>query len=327
MARMAATIRDARDPFSSGDPNKSTNRDWRLGLGIDVSVKVNVFGVKVKFGADWEMGAESEGASELRHIRDSFLWSAADSSVIGSKIKVFGKWWPFPAEAPFGAGAFQAPKEVKKMLLPENVLLPYGKRKLPPYGGAISPAHVLAWPGVTKEMEENLVADNPYKGLQSYRDMAHLDKREAGDSTLPFQSPYFLVGVTRKLDDIDKSGPQFQGHFDLTDYGESTGVDRLGAIAKAELYFARPAALSYFARKDKKKEKPNVFSPFWQARLVETSDRDRFVALALQQKVLWLTKKEKSLIGGDVIDEIVHALGSILETAGDVIDRLLRLFL
>jgi hypothetical protein len=80
-------------------------------------------------------------------------------------------------------------------------------------------------------------------------------------------------------------------------------------------------------RKDKYTEKSNVFSPFWQARLVDTSDTDRFIALAMQQKVLWLTKKEKKLIGGDDLDQVLSVIDEILETVADVFNRITRLFL
>ena len=121
--------------------------------------------------------------------------------------------------------------------------------------------------------------------------------------------------------------PGFTGHLDLTQLDSETNVDRLGAIAKSELYFSRPTDLPYFARRDQETEKPNVFSPFWQGRLVDTSDRDRFLALAVQQKVLWLTEKEKKMAGGNVLDEVVHVVDDILETAGGVVDGILRLFL
>ena len=96
------------------------------------------------------------------------------------------------------------------------------------------------------------------------------------------------VGVIRKMDDITKTSskyesneaPHFAGKLNLYADDENTIVDRLGAIAKSEVYFDRPTDLSYFLRNDQKKEKPNVFSPFWQARLVKTSDTDRLIAMA-----------------------------------------------
>jgi len=334
MGRFAATVRKARDPFSSGGKPEERNRDWNLELEIKGGFDIKV--VKTKF--DYVLGAESTGASELRYKDDSFIWSAADSSVAGSKIHmkvealgitIVNTTIPFPAEMPFNAGAFQAPEEATTMLLPTNLppsgppAAAYGGRALEAYGGAVGLPHIAAYPGVVKEMEENSV--ETYKGLRPYRDMA--DMADAtGPPTMPFQAPFFLIGVTKPLRDLTEKGPRFSGHLDLTQFDHEANVDRLGAIAKSELYFSRPTDLAYFARHDRKSEKPNVFSPFWQARLVDTSDRDRFLALAMQQQVLWLTETEKKMVGGSVLDDVLHAVDEILDAAGGVVDRLLRLF-
>ena len=334
MGRFAATVREARDPFSSGGKPEERNRNWNLELEIKGGFDIKV--VKTKF--DYVLGAESTGASELRYKDDSFIWSAADSSVAGSKIHmkvealgitIVNTTIPFPAEMPFNAGAFQAPEEATTMLLPTNLppsgppAAAYGGRALEAYGGAVGLPHIAAYPGVVKEMEENSV--ETYKGLRPYRDMADMADT-AGPPTMPFQAPFFLIGVTKPLRDLTEKGPRFSGHLDLTRFNDETNVDRLGAIAKSELYFSRPTDLAYFARHDRKSETPNVFSPFWQARLVDTSDRDRFLALAMQQQVLWLTETEKKMVGGSVLDDVLHAVDEILDAAGGVVDRLLRLF-
>jgi hypothetical protein len=329
MGRFAATVREARDPFSSGGAPEGKNRDWKLEL--DLRLYKRVFGIKV--GTEVAFGAESLGASELRQKGNSFVWSAADSNVAGLKFRVFGHWYPIPppGEAPFNAGGFQAPGNLSSPLLPDDILpsspaaLTYGNRKLAAYGGAGSTTHLLAWPGVMKDMEEDAVES--YKGLQPYRDMTQLDEKRSGDPAIPFQAPFFLIGVTRTLHDFIAKGPQFTGRLNITGLKHRGDIDRLGAIARSELYFSRPTDLSYFARLDKMQEKPNVFSPFWQARLVDTTDRDRFLALAMQQKVLWLTEKEKKLLGGSVLDDVTHAVDDVLDTAGGIIDRILRLFL
>ncbi len=322
MGRLAALVRESRDPFSSGVGN--TSRNWSFGLEAKKYIKF--LGVKV--GGGVALDAESCGASELRYINrevdNGFDWSAADSSVIALKFNVFGKWEG--VGAPFGGAGFQAPQAEEVALLPENVLpsFPaalYGERKNEPYGGAGSSAHLTAWLDVIKEMEEDQV--ETYGGLQPYRDMAGLAPKER----YPFQTPFFLVGVTRALDDVTGVGPQFDRHLDLTHYDNQSHVDRLGAIARSELYFLRPTKLSYFARQDKKSETPNVFNPFWQARLVDTSNADRMLALAMQQKVLWLTENEKSLVGGTILDEIVDAVVDLLQSVSDVVNRLLGLFL
>lgn len=324
---MAATVREGRDPFSSGNKDQSTNRDWAIELDMGASVTIPI--IDVKIGGEFILGAESLGASELIYT-DGFAWSGTDTTVIGTRLKVFGKWFSLPG-APFGSGAFQAPESLEATLLPENLLFsPYtkfGSRSPEAYGGAGNTEHYLAWPDTLKDMEENIVPDNPYMGLQPYRDMASMKAPKPGGGMIPFEAPYFMVGVTRPFKDLDSSGPQFDGNLDLTRYDSDTNVDRLGAIARAELYFMRPENPSYFARKDGYTEKPNVFSPFWQARLVDSSNLQRFTALALQQKVLWLTEDEKKLIGGGVLDDVLKIVDELLEGLADVVDRVLRLFL
>ncbi len=331
MGRFAATVREARDPFTSGAESDPKNRDWTLGVEFRIHKKIDLIVKTIHLNFDLKFGAESLGASELRNKSDTFIWSATDTAVAGTKLKVFGKWYPLgPPGAPFGTGAFQAPERETDLLIATDMLptFPealYGKRSPEVYGGAGSAPHELAWVDVGKSIEEDQV--ETYNGLKPYRDMAQMDEKKPGKFSMPFEAPFFLVGVTKSLKDITGKGPRFSGHFDLTSYDGDTNVDRIGAIAKSELYFARPSDLSYFVRKDKQKEKANVFSPFWQARLVDTSDTDRFIALAMQQKVLWMTKREKRLIGGDNLDQVLSVVDDILETVADVFNRITRIFL
>ncbi len=331
MGRFAATVREARDPFTSGAESDPKNRDWTLGVELRIHKKIDLLIKTIHLNFDLKFGAESMGASELRNKSDTFIWSATDTAVAGTKLKVFGKWYPLgPPGAPLGTGAFQAPEREKDLLIATDMLptFPealYGKRTPEVYGGAGSAPHELAWIDVGKSIEEDQVES--YNGLKPYRDMAEMDEKQPGKFAMPFEAPFFLVGVTKSLKDLTSKGPRFSGHFDLTRYDADTNVDRLGAIAKSELYFARPSDLNYFVRKDKQREKANVFSPFWQARLVDTSDTDRFIALAMQQKVLWMTKREKRLIGGDNLDQVLNVIDDILETVADVFNRITRLFL
>jgi hypothetical protein len=331
MGRFAGTVREARDAFSSGGDPEEKTRDWNLELELKIQRTIPLLVTKLHINFDFIFGAESLGASELRNKNDTFIWSAADTSVVGAKLKVLGKWWPVgPPGAPFGTGVFQAPEQETDLLLATDMRpsFPdawYGKRADEVYGGAGSAPHALAWIDVGKGIEEDQI--ETYNGLKPYRDMAQMDEKKPGKFSMPFEAPFFLVGVTRSFKDTTTKGPQFAGHFDLTRYDSDTNVDRIGAIAKSELYFARPTDLNYFVRKDKHKEKPNLFSPFWQARLVDTNDTDRFLALAMQQKVLWMTKGEKELVGGDSLDKVLKAVDGILEVVADVFNRVTKLFL
>lgn len=48
--------------------------------------------------------------------------------------------------------------------------------------------------------------------------------------------------------------------------------NKLAAVSSAQVYFDRPVNLQMFRRKDGKRETGNLFSPYWQARLVGTDD-------------------------------------------------------
>jgi Putative Flp pilus-assembly TadE/G-like len=313
MQRMAATIRDARDPFSSGGPPvwdkdiygmnyKFSNRDWKFGLGFDVNLHVGPF----HFGhLAFFTGMDSKGGSELRYKGDNYGWSGLDTSVIEAQLTIMG--FPIGLAIPTGGGGYQAASSSGSSEEEEgglgNVLtvldMPptlgyYGQPKI--YGEAGYPYDRWpSWEGAATELEENVIEGNPYSGLKPYRDMAEMDQKKSKYS-MPFVSPFFLVGVVRTYKDINKTGPKFSDNLNLLT--ENPDIDRIGAIAKSELYFDRPTDLKYFLRHDQKTEKPNVFSPFWQARLSKTSDLDRFLAMAIQHKKIWLANHDAEKVPG-----------------------------
>jgi len=317
MQRLAATVRANRDGFSSGDPHDKTNRNWNFDLVRDFRI------VKFSYGAD------SVGASELRATDKSYAWTAADGLVFEAKLKVSVKipltkksihesWgWNLP----FGTGGFQAIEtDAEKLqlldILPSTPKSIYGPRDQEVYGGAGNSGHLTAWPGIMAEMSGNTVAKYD-GGLHSYR-----DSDEGYKPLFSFSAPYFLVGVTKPLKDLKKQGPKFSDHYDLYEYTAS-GSDQsntIGAIAKSELYFARPTV--------EQVEKPNVFRPYWQARLVETSNSERFLALAIQQETVWLTADEADLIGGEskILSDIMNVLAKVQQAIGKISKAISWLF-
>lgn len=325
MQRMAATIREARDPFSSGGPPvwdknifnlpfKFGNRDWKFGFGFDKDLSLG----PIHLGElGFFMGLDSNGGSELRYKNNNYVWSAVDTSLLET-VFTFGSH-KIGVGAPIGGGGYQATGKsggsedgeglgnMLTVLDMPPTLGYYGDPKT--YGSAGYPFdRWTAWEGAATEMEENVMES--YGGLRPYRDMADAVAEKKRLEAFPWTAPFFLVGVIRKFDDINKTGPQFSGNLDLLE--ENPDIDRVGAIAKAELYFNRPLDLNYFLRRDKKQENPNVFSPFWQARLAKTSDWERFLAIAVQHKKIWATKGEKkSVIDG--LDTLGKDLKKILD--------------
>ena len=53
----------------------------------------------------------------------------------------------------------------------------------------------------------------------------------------------------------------------------------MSSISKAEAYFKRPNDHSFMKRNDSRYEYANLYSPYWQARLVDTTTSDRTLAI------------------------------------------------
>lgn len=88
------------------------------------------------------------------------------------------------------------------------------------------------------------------------------DQVETADRLLAPQGLALFSGPSESL------APEFSG-------------DALHALGTAEIYFQRPVA-----RSDRRQEFPNLFNPYWQARLAATPDADRVLTAALRGLVI-----------------------------------------
>jgi hypothetical protein len=193
----------------------------------------------------------------------------------------------FPTSIPFSGGAYQIGQTGAQWTVANNLLLDPGTL----YGGA--PTNFIAWktgippdvPGIAAlvppgHMYQPQNTATTYKGLPMHNDVV------LRDNPWGFEAPYILIGLVkdyersdgRGIDDRDPVRPR--GAFEVK-YGSST--DGIAALAKAEVYFARPNDLPYFRRLDGYQEYGNAFNPYWQARLVSVNYADEIVALWLQQ--------------------------------------------
>ncbi|HKJ77532.1 MAG TPA: hypothetical protein VKA64_10055, partial [Gammaproteobacteria bacterium] len=107
-----------------------------------------------------------------------------------------------------------------------------------------------------------------------------------------FQAPYLLLGVVKEVEDVNRGLVESKGTFALED---KAADEEVGVLAKSEVYFARPDDLSYLKRRDGRTELGNTFNPYWQARLVPTTDGERMTAMALQQKTPWKDEAFRAL--------------------------------
>lgn len=305
MKRLAAVTRLARDDFSSGVGNK--NRNWMLDLGFDIDIKILELGFHV--------GVYSKGGTELVKKKDSFIWAAGDTGAFIAKAKLGLGFKPLrigiklkSPDIPIGVGGYQVGD--KKHTLAKSDLSKTKSASNPAsYGGA--PEHKLTWPFAENSMAKNKVAQAPYNGLKKYRDV-DTDRKKGMLDKMPFSFPFFLIAVEKDYEHFKKEGPQFSDEFNLVQKSENFGK-KIAAAAKAEVYFSRPQDLSYFKRKDGNKEKDNLFSPFWQARLVPTNDIDRVFILAMQQNTIWLSGADLKKIPTGIMDTIVRKLENFLK--------------
>ncbi|BDD88931.1 TadE/TadG family type IV pilus assembly protein [Desulfofustis limnaeus] len=306
MGRLAATLRVGRDQFTSGDttPVHGIRKD----RGWDLKGHFSVNALLAK--ASLSFGFESKGGSEVRYKDTAYVWSAVDTAdwveEITIQVKVPKKHTyhiKLPG-LPMGGGAYQANGGTQRLSVADmpTSLKRYGQPSA--YGGAAE--HTVSWLESGAKILENEVPNKPYANLRGYRDVV---PGKEDSEPLAFVSPFFLVGVVRPMDDIEKQGPTVAGPFDLERAAELDGT--LAAVAKAEIYHCRPDDLRYFQRADGKTERDNLFSPFWQARLAKTSDLDRFLGLALQQKIIWLRQQDTATVPG--LDKVLKKLHELLE--------------
>ncbi|KGM56732.1 hypothetical protein N799_02255 [Lysobacter arseniciresistens ZS79] len=100
-----------------------------------------------------------------------------------------------------------------------------------------------------------------YNGLRDYHDLKKDKKGTYGNG------PVFTVEATVDMREARTSNTVglASGRMALR---ERTA--RISALASAEVYFERPVTLDMFRRHDGLREWGSLFSPYWQARLVET---------------------------------------------------------
>ena len=290
-----------------GDTATGTEFNWSAADAT--SLLAEVF-FRIAAGLDAFGGTVASGDFSLG-FADGEASGALILSALGIDVEIFDLTLPFPTSAPFSSGAAQAGKT--KL----NHADLYGVDK-ESYGG--TPKHSQAWgmdptgtaappfvgwrgpvwshyayqvPTVIATMPTTERRVNTsYKGLPMYSDSV------IKENPWGFEAPYFLAGVVK--DDVDiysDNAPlktvgscqdtvdtkmRIEDIFHLNDSCIADG--EIAAIAKSEVYFSRPADLAYFTRADGKEEYGNAFNPYWQARLVETTNADRTFSVGLQQK-------------------------------------------
>jgi len=279
----------------AGDTATGTQFNWSA---ADTTELALTFAFEIEAGFEPIIGPTISGGIAIG-LADGEARGALTLPVVG---EVFDITMPFPTGAPFSSGSAQ----IGKTKLNAGDLIDVSTDS---YGN--SPSNRAAWtigvpfipgpgpvfvapnvPVVSLTMPTTQRRINKtYKGLPMYNDNI------LKDNPWGIEAPYFLAGVV--IDDVDiyrdtaplkTIGPnatpgsliQDTNFFYLDD--SQIADQELGAIAKSEVYFSRPMDLSFFSRADDTEEYGSAFNPYWQARLVQTTNADRVLSIALQQK-------------------------------------------
>lgn len=137
------------------------------------------------------------------------------------------------------------------------------------------------WGASSSPTEKEDAYFEDYQGLQPYYDVnteLSADEQVGPKFTVFLHSDVAIMEQYRTAEQIDGFGAPTGGKLRLED---KMAGGRISAIATAQTYFHRPPDNSLFQRlvpgtwngtprSDSQLEKGNLFSPYWQARLVET---------------------------------------------------------
>jgi hypothetical protein len=113
-----------------------------------------------------------------------------------------------------------------------------------------------------------------YQGLQPYEDIANNPNRAVvpySDNNNPDAGPIFSVLVEQAMTDV-RTTSNVRGIGGPPDFvaPDKAQNNNMTALASAQVYFDRPRTLLGFRRADDHRELGSLFSPYWQARLVDT---------------------------------------------------------
>jgi hypothetical protein len=126
-----------------------------------------------------------------------------------------------------------------------------------------------------------------YQGLHSYEDTAakmaiqpYASSNPEDETQALAVGPYFTVAVEQKMSDV-RTADNIQGMGGTPDVvaHDKTQNNKMTALASAQVYFDRPATL-FLRNTDNDRELGNLFSPYWQARLIDTPNATKLEIFA-----------------------------------------------
>ena len=301
-ARMAYMINASRDGFTSNRSDLPTP----LQLLSDI-VPPDLWVIK------WDIPRIGASQIALDPENGKYVWSGMDTLSLHTwrrRFAIFGEWESLP-EVPLGWGAAQttgdAPYHYFQSALryreinasTEERFPPHTRTQyIPPYEGswnANPEASGLAKSEYSDEQDsygKGMVGNGAdadrfsANGITRYQDFDHVSpslKKANGDPADIM--PFYMVVVEHPRGTVRDSGTALGIKQNTAQQGMNLALPQTAqsgqvrAIAKAQVYFRRPASL--WQRADRHYERGNLFSPFWEARLVDltSTDRSRYAAL------------------------------------------------
>lgn len=123
---------------------------------------------------------------------------------------------------------------------------------------------------------EHKVAD--IGGLREFYELRQDGAIDEGPSVIAFYRKR-AAKISSQRTIINGAGGAVAADLDTETYG-ALADDGISAIAKAQPYFARPTDLDGWKRRDGLYEHGNLYSPYWQPRLIDLSDVEKGLATA-----------------------------------------------
>ncbi|MHB8236596.1 MAG: pilus assembly protein TadG-related protein [Acidithiobacillus ferrivorans] len=301
-ARMAYMINSSRDRFTSNRSDLPTPLQL-----LSNTVPHDLWVLK------WDLPHMGASQIALDPENGKYVWSGMDTLSLHTwqrQFAIFGEWESL-SEVPLGWGAaqttgdapyhyFQSAHRYREIdASTEEQFPPHTRTQyIPPYAGswnANPDASGLAkseYPDDQDSYGKGMAGNGAdadrfsANGITRYQDFDHASpslKKANGDPADIM--PFYMVVVEHPRGTVRDSGTALGIKQNAAPQEMSLALPQTAqggqvrAIAKAQVYFRRPASL--WQRADHHYERGNLFSPFWEARLVDltSTDRSRYAAL------------------------------------------------
>lgn len=234
------------------------------------------------------------GGSELMPTVDNqriqnYSWTAMDS--VGFEVRTccrsFGRWRNWNEIAPFGWGAAHALSNGRnnfEYALNRNARRADGGRR---WGNGTWELNWTTSVGAAQYRTRNLASS---RGIRPFYDLQR--RGRLPDEQLNVQVVLLKRSNTMRTWNtvLRGAGQTPEPRFDVEERGGMAG-DNMSSLAKSGLYFSREVNPFFdsrigeasWRRADRQREYSNMYNPFWQVRLLPSTNAERTAALAFAQ--------------------------------------------